>query len=129
MKPTRFPEEVLTALGKSKGLRIRAGTGTHRFIGIWFVVVEGRVVVRSWSIKPTGWYRKLLRHPQGAIQLGKYEIPIRAVPVKGKGLRDAVDRAYLERYSTPGALKYAEDLCQAKSRATTTELVPLKDED
>ena len=125
MKPTRFPEEVLTALGKSKGLRIRAGTGAHRFIAIWFVVVEKRVVVRSWSIEPTGWYRKFLRDSRGAIQLGKSEIPIRAVPVKGKSLRDAVDRAYLERYSTPGSLKYAKDLCQARSRATTTELIPL----
>ena len=129
MKPIRFSEEVLAALEKSKALRIRAGTGTHRFIGIWFVVVEGRVVVRSWSIKPTGWYRKLLSDPRGALQLGKTEIAIRAVPLKGKGLRDAVDRAYLERYSTPGALKYAKDLCQAKSKATTTELIPLSLED
>lgn len=126
MKPIRFPEDVLSALEKSQGLRIRAGTGRHRFIGIWFVVVKGRVVVRSWSIKPTGWYRKLLREPRGAIQLGKSEIAVRAVPVRSKDLRDAVDQAYLERYSTPGALKYAKDMCQAKSRATTTELVPLK---
>ena len=126
MKPIRFSEELLTALEKSKGLRIRAGKGTHRFIGIWFVVVEGRVVVRSWSIKPTGWYRTFLRDPRGAIQLGKSEIAIRAVPVRGKALRDAVDQAYLERYSTPGSLKYAKDLCQAKSKATTTELIPLK---
>ena len=129
MKPIRFPEAVLSALEKSKGLRIRAGAGTHRFIGIWFVVVQGRVVVRSWSIKPTGWYRKLVRDPRGAIQLGKSEIPIRAVPVKGRGLREAADRAYLKRYSTPGAVRYAKDLCQAKSKATTTELIPLSLED
>lgn len=126
MKPIRFPEDVLSALANSKGLRIRSGTGTHRFIGIWFVVVEGRVVVRSWSIQPKGWYRTFLREPRGAIQLGKSEIAVRAVPVRSKALRDAVDQAYLERYSTPGALKYARDLCQAKSRATTTELIPLK---
>jgi len=124
MKSLRLPEEVLSALEKSKGLRIRAGTGTHRFIGIWFVVVEGRVVVRSWSIKPKGWYRTFLREPRGAIQMGKSEIAVRAVPLRSKDLRDAVDQAYLDRYSTPGALKYAKDLCQAKSRATTTELVP-----
>ena len=129
MKPIRFPEDVLSALEKSKGLRIRSGTGTHRFIGIWFVVVEGRVVVRSWSIKPKGWYRTFLREPRGAIQLGESQIAVRAVPVRSKDLRDAVDQAYLERYSTPGALKYAKDLCQAKSRATTTELIPLKKQD
>jgi hypothetical protein len=45
--------------------------------------------------------------------------------MKSKGLRDAIDRAYLEKYSTPGALKYAKDLGSPKSRATTFELVPL----
>jgi hypothetical protein len=55
MKSPRFPNALLSALEKSKGLRIRAGTGAHRFIGIWFVVVDGRVMVRSWSIRPEGW--------------------------------------------------------------------------
>ena len=68
----RFSEETLTLLKKSKCLRIRAGRGTHRFIGIWFVIVEGRVAVRSWSIKPSGWYRTFLREPRGAIKLGKF---------------------------------------------------------
>ena len=40
-------------------LRIRAGA-EHRFIGIWAVVVDGRVFVRSWSLKPQGWYRTFL---------------------------------------------------------------------
>ena len=34
-------------------------------------------------------------------------------------------RAYLEKYDTPGSLKYARDMGRAKSRATTTELVPV----
>lgn len=121
---SRFTDDVLSLLGKSKGLRIRAGNGTHRFIGIWFVIVEHRVFVRSWSIKPDGWYRAFLTDTRGAIKVGKSEIAVRAVPVKGKKFRDAVDAAYLERYNMPGALKYAKDLCQAKSRATTTELIP-----
>jgi len=40
-------------------------------------------------------------------------------------LKDAVDRAYLEKYRTPASLKYARDLGRPRSRATTTELVPL----
>jgi hypothetical protein len=38
----RFPVDVLTALREGKGLRIRAGTEQHRFIGIWVVVVKDR---------------------------------------------------------------------------------------
>lgn len=123
----RFSEETLTLLKKSKCLRIRAGRGTHRFIGIWFVIVEGRVAVRSWSIKPSGWYRTFLREPRGAIKLGKSEIAVHAVPSKNKKFLDGVDQASLERYGTPGALKYAKDLCQAKSRATTAELIPVEE--
>jgi hypothetical protein len=53
MKTKRpFSDDILVALHESKGLRIRAGTGRHRFIGIWFVVVKDRVFVRSWSVKP-----------------------------------------------------------------------------
>ena len=120
-----FSDDVLTVLEKSGGLRIRAGTGDHRLIGIWFVVVEHRIFIRSWSVKPDGWYRAFVKKPRGIIQVGKLEIAVRAIPIKAKRLRDGVDRAYLEKYNTPGALKYAKDLALPKSRATTTELVPL----
>ena len=62
--------------------------------------------------------------PHGAIQVKKQEVAVVAKRVTNQKLRDAVDRAYLEKYKTPGALKYAQDLCSAKSRATTTELLP-----
>jgi hypothetical protein len=125
MKPqSRFPDEQLVVLYKSRGIRIRAGTGSHRFIGIWFVVVEDRVFVRSWSVQPDGWYRTFLREPRGKIQFAKLEIAIRTAPIHSKRLRDAVDRAYLEKYNTAGAIKYARDLGTAKSRATTLELLP-----
>ena len=120
----RFSDDALAALRKTKGLRIRAGIGTHRFIGIWFVIVNDRVFVRSWSVKPNGWYRAFRKDARGTIQTPAGEITIRAIPVESKRLRDAVDRAYLDRYSTPGALKYAKDLAQPKSRATTIEIRP-----
>ena len=90
-------EALLTELRRAKGLRISAGTGSHRFIGIWVVVVKDRVFVRSWSVKPDGWYRTFLREPRGAIQVASQEIAVRAVRVSDKRLRDAIDRAYLEK--------------------------------
>lgn len=121
----RFSDEVLAVLRENMGLRIRAGNGAHRFIGIWFVVVRDRVFVRSWSVNEKGWYRTFLKEPRGAMQAAKLEIAVRALRTRDAGLRDAIDRAYLEKYKTPGALKYAQDLGSAKSRATTIELVPL----
>jgi hypothetical protein len=121
----RFADEVLDVFQKSKALRLRAGTGDHRFIGIWFVLVKDRVLVRSWSVKANGWYRSFLKEPRGTIQIANLEIPVRAVRIRSESLRNAVDRAYLDKYNTPGALKYAKDLARQTSRATTTELVPL----
>jgi hypothetical protein len=126
MKAKRhFSDDILAVLRESKGLRIRAGTGQHRFIGIWVVVVNDRVFVRSWSVKPKGWYRTFLEQRQGAIRVATDEIAVRPVRIGSDRLRDAVDRAYLEKYNTTGELKYAKDLGRAKSRATTIELLPL----
>jgi hypothetical protein len=126
MKPKRcFPDDILAAIHESKILRIRAGMEPHRLIGIWVVVVEGRVFVRSWSLKPRSWYRTFLEEPRGAIQIAGREVPVRAVRTRSERLKDAVDRAYLEKYNTPGSIKYARDLGRKKSRDTTTELVPL----
>ena len=116
---------MVAALDAGKVLRIRAGREPHRFIGIWAVVVEGRVFVRSWSIKPRSWYRTFLEEPIGAIEVDGREIPVRARRTRSERLRDAIDRAYLDKYSTRGSLKYARDLGRQKSRETTTELVPL----
>jgi hypothetical protein len=121
----RFSEDIVAEFRRSKGLRIRAGTRPHRFIAIWLVVVNDCVFVRSWSVKPRGWYRTFLEEPRGTVRIADREIAVRAVRTRDKRLRDAVDRAYLEKYNTPGAIQYARDLGSAKSRATTLELRPL----
>ena len=127
MKATRrrFRADIVAAIHNSKILGIRAGQQPHRFIGIWVVVVEGRVFVRSWSLKPRSWYRTFLEDPYGAVQIAGRELAVRAVRTRSDRLKEAVDRAYVEKYKTPGAIKYARDLGRAKSRATTTEVVPL----
>lgn len=120
-----FAPAVVAAIDRGKILGIRAGTVPHRFIGIWAVVVEKRVFVRSWSLKPRSWYRTFLEEPHGAITVEGRQIPVRAVPTRSERLKEAIDRAYLEKYATPGSVRYARDLGRRKSRDTTTELVPL----
>src|SRR5437667_10419831 len=120
----RVAGDIRAAIRDGPALGIRAGAQPHRFIRIWAVVVEGRVFVRSWSLKPRSWYRTFLEEPRGAIKIGGREIPVRAVRVRSERLKDAVSRAYLDKYDTKGSIKYARDLGRAKSVATTTELVP-----
>lgn len=124
MSARTFPERIVAALQDAHALRIRAGTRPHRFIGIWVVVVGRRVFVRSWSLKPLGWWRTFLADPCGDIQVGGRTIAIRAVRTRSERLKTAVSRAYLEKYGSGGSLKYARDLGTTKSRATTLELVP-----
>ena len=129
MKPkNRFTEEILIVINKGKILGIRAGTDSnHKVIGIWTVVVEGRVFVRSWSLSPRSWWRTFLEDPHGSIFVGEKEIPIRAIQTRSERLKDLVSAAYKEKYNTPGSIQYVKDMSRKKSRDTTTELVPIVD--
>ena len=127
MKRTkRFPDDILAAIRKEKIVGIRAGKdSTHRVIGIWAVVVEGRVFVRSWSMKPRSWWRTFLEDPYGIIVVGKKEISIRAIQTRSERLKDLVSAAYKEKYNKPGDIQFVRDMSRKPSRDTTTELVPL----
>ena len=125
MKAASFPRPTLEAIRDGKILGIRAGTKPHRVIGIWAVVVENRVFVRSWTVKPDGWYRALREDPQGVIEVAKQRLRFRAVFTRSERLSKAVDRAYLAKFRTPWAAKLARAFKTEKRRATTTELRPL----
>ena len=121
-----FPEQILATLQKEKIMGIRAGKeSAHRVIGVWVVVVEKRVFVRSWSMKPRSWWRTFLEDPYGSLFVGEKEIPIRAVQTRSERLKDLVSQAYKEKYNTPGSIQYVKEMSRGKSRDTTTELVPL----
>jgi hypothetical protein len=121
----RLSTAVVRAIDESKILGVRAGhRSDHRFIGIWAVVVDGRVFARSWTQKPDGWYRTLLEDPRGTIQVGERAIRIRAAPARGERLRDAVERAYAEKYPTPGSRKYVRGFRAKRRRDTTIEFLP-----
>lgn len=122
----RFSGEILAAIQKDKIFGIRAGRdSTHRVIGIWAVVVEGRVFVRSWSMKPRSWWRTFLEDPYGNLFIGEKEFPVRAIRTRSERLKDLVSAAYRQKYNTPGSIPYVRDMSRGKSLDTTTELAPL----
>ena len=75
-------------------------------------------------MKQGGWYRTFLDHPLGAIQVGERQIKVRARPTRATGIRDAVERAYGEKYSTRASLKYVRGFRTARRRDTTIEFIP-----
>jgi hypothetical protein len=121
----RFSRPIVTAIDESKIVGIRAGARSdHRFIGIWAVVVDGRVYARSWTQKPGGWYRTFLDDPLGTIQVGERQKNIRAARLRGSRIRDAVERAYAEKYRTPGSVRYVRGFRTPRRRETTIEFLP-----
>ena len=120
----RFSGPELEELAKAKILGVRAGT-EHRYTGVWVVVVEGRVFVRSWNDKPTGWYRAFLAEPLGSIQLPGREVAVRARQLRGERLRDAVTRAYGEKYNTKASEKWVRGFAEPGRAATTLEFLPV----
>ena len=121
----RLSPSVVRAIDQSKIVGIRAGSrSTHRFIGVWPVVVDGRVLVRSWTLTPGGWYRTFLEDPRGTIQVGARHVRVRAVRVRSERMRDAVERAYAVKYPTPGSRKYVRGFRTARRREATIEFVP-----
>jgi hypothetical protein len=90
-----FPARILGQLCDGKSLRIRAGTGAHRFIGIGVVVVKDRVFVRSGERQTERLVPCVLLRSQRVIRIADRDIPIVAVPIADKRMLDAIDRTYL----------------------------------
>jgi len=123
--PRRLPRTVIAAVEAGKYFGVRAGARSdHRFIGIWMVVVGGRVFARSWTIKPEGWFNTFLKDPLGAIQVGERTVRIRAVRVRSATMLDAIEDAYAAKYTTPGSKMFVRGFRTARRRAATVEFVP-----
>jgi hypothetical protein len=123
--PPRFKPRILDAIDKAKILGVRAGRRTaHRFTGVWVVVADGRVFVRSWGVTPGGWYSTFRADPEGTIQVGERRVRVRARAVRGTRLLGAVEQAYAVKYSRPAAKKWIRGFRTKRRRAATVELLP-----
>ena len=122
-KNDTFAGDALEALGNAKIIGVRAGN-QHRYTGVWCVVVAGRLFVRSWNDKPTGWFRAFRREPTGAIQVAGREIPVRAKFTRSTRLREAVTVALGRKYNTAASRKWVEGFAEPARELATLELVP-----
>jgi hypothetical protein len=121
----KLPRSIVVAIDHSMFLGIRADAHpNHRFTGVWPIVLDGRVFARSWTQKPDGWYRALREDSCCTIQIGDRRVRARAVATRSKRLRDAIEKAYAEKYPTPSSRKYVRGFRATRRRETTTEFVP-----
>jgi hypothetical protein len=122
-KADTFTANIVDAFRAAKIMGVRAGT-EHRYTGVWVVVVEGRVFARSWNDKPTGWFQAFRKQPNGTVQIGDLEIPVRGKLVRSARLRDAVTVALGEKYPTKGSRKWVEGFAEPERVANTMEFIP-----
>jgi hypothetical protein len=121
----RLSRPIVSAIDASGIMGIRAGARSdHRYIGVWPIVVDGRVFARSWTGRKDGWYRTFLEDPLGTLQIGDREVRVRAKSVKGEKLLDRIEDAYAVKYDTKASQKYVRGFRTARRRGTTTEFVP-----
>ncbi len=119
----KFPDAVIDAFESAKIIGVRSGT-RHAFTGVWVVVVGGRVFARSWSDKPTGWFRAFRREADGTVQVGALELPVRARFTRSGRTLGAVTRALAQKYNTKGSRKWVEGFAEPARELTTLEFVP-----
>ena len=123
-KAATFADEIIEAMRKAKILGVRSGA-EHRYTGVWVVVVDDRIFVRSWNDKPTGWFQSFKKEPRGTIQAeGLDELPVRGKVVRSARIRDAVTTAFAEKYPTKGSRKWVEGFAEPARVLTTLEFVP-----
>lgn len=121
-----LPEAIVSRIQQDKILGIRAGSeSTHKVIGVWVVVVDGRVFVRSYKMKPGGWWDTFVKDPYGEIFVSnrKRGIKVRAILVKSEAIKEKVSAAYQEKYNTSGSVGYVSEMSRSPSRDATVELM------
>ena len=122
-KADTFAADIVEAFRKAKIMGVRAGS-EHRYTGVWVVVVDGRVLARSWNDKPTGWFQAFRKQASGMVQVGDMEIPVRAKVVRNARMRNAVTVALAEKYPTKGSRKWVEGFAELARVANTIEFIP-----
>jgi len=122
-KADTFAADIVEAFRKAKIMGVRAGS-EHRYTGVWVVVVDGRVLARSWNDKPTGWFQAFRKQASGMVQVGDLEIPVRGKVVRNARMRNAVTVALAEKYPTKGSRKWVEGFAEPARVANTIEFIP-----
>ena len=118
-----FSKAVVEAFRGAKIIGVRSGS-EHKYTGVWVVVVDDRIFARSWSDKPTGWFRAFKNEPTGSVQVGEREVRVQGKVVRSTKMRDAVTAAFAEKYPTKGSRQWVEGFAEPERVVNTLEFIP-----
>jgi hypothetical protein len=89
---------------------------------IWVVCVGADLYVRSWRGRSGGWFRSVLRRPEGRIRAGGVERDV-AFQEPDDADHDAIDHAYRTKYARY-ASTYVDPMMSPNATAATLRLIP-----
>jgi hypothetical protein len=119
-----FPASFYQHLRNHNLTGIKGGHDRSTFLEIWMVEVNGRVFARSWNKSTRSWFTAFQETGEGEIKYGD-EI----IRVKGRQLKDdpqmtaLINQAYLDRYTEPENIPYAEGITQPEYADYTMEFL------
>lgn len=97
------------------------------WVPVWLVLVEGRLYVRTWYRRDTGWYGRALRARRARVRVPGLEadVDVTDVGTRVPGLREQVDAAYRAAYGRHGTGAVAAMVAE-EAAATTLRLDPAR---
>jgi len=87
---------------------------------VWVLVVDGRVLVRSWKGPDAEWYRRALATGRALLTTDDGALSAEVVLRAEAGLDATVDAEYLRKYPDP----YATEMTRPPAAGTTLILEP-----
>ncbi|MFD3001612.1 DUF2255 family protein [Pontibacter toksunensis] len=120
-----FDQAVLDFINKHNLIGIKAGKNRDTFLQIWMVVVDRRVLARSWGLKERSWFNSFLQDPHGQIQCGDRTVAIKARVQEGdEELQERISQAYLRKYDKGENSFYEHGIIRPEHVAKTMEFLP-----
>ncbi|MFF4397076.1 DUF2255 family protein [Streptomyces sp. NPDC001480] len=106
-------------------LWVRQADGRWSARTVWAVVLDGQAYVRSAFGRRSAWYRRVLRHADTEVEVGRDRLRVTFQPVDDPELVQRVSGAYRAKYglSWPGPM---ESMNGSEAAATTMRLTNVR---
>jgi hypothetical protein len=101
---------------------LRPDGSLRPYTTIWVVRVGDDVYVRSYRGRGSGWFRSVLRRPEGRVRAGGVERDVTFEETGGAG-DDAVGQAYRAKYAGYPST-YVDPMLSEDAAAATLRLIP-----
>ena len=117
-----FEKELYDYLNNHTLIEVKGGVDRKTFLKIWMVQVNGRIFSRSWNKSEKSWFTEFLRTGRGQIKYGDKIVNVSGHKIDREDpVNQKIDAAYLQKYTQPENLPYAQGITQPEYADYTME--------